>query len=65
MKKVVILLFCVMVSLLYSTGTELKPLLVQQTAEYINAICMQNLTILEDIAQSPEAGAGNWQGIKK
>jgi len=65
MKKVLFLLLCVMGSLLYGAGTELNPQMVQQTAEYINAICMQNLTILEDIAQSPEAGAGNWQGIKK
>jgi hypothetical protein len=59
------LLFSVIVSLLYSTAPELNPLLVQKTAEYINSICMQNLTILEDIAKSSEARAGNWQGIKK
>jgi hypothetical protein len=65
MKKIVILLFSVIVSLLYSSTPELNPKLVQKTAEYINSICMQNLTILEDIAKSPEARAGNWQGIKK
>ena len=59
------MLFIVIVSLLYSTAPELNPLLVQKTAEYINSICMQNLTILEDIAKSSEARAGNWQGIKK
>lgn len=47
------------------SGVSLNPVMLEETARYIDDVCMNNLAILAQIAASPDSAEGNWLGIRK